>query len=56
MPILNQMKNAIEHLGHASESVHLGGAYELFHLAEETKELRRTVCDILCAHIRRSGG
>ena len=51
-----RLKNAIEHLGHASDSVRLGGAYELFHLAEETKELRRTVIDILCAHIRRTTG
>ena len=51
-----RLKNAIEHLGHGSDSVRLGGAYELFHLAEETKELRRTVFDILCAHIRRTTG
>lgn len=50
----DRLKNAIEHLGHESESVRLGGAYELFHLAEDTKELRQTVLDILCAHIRRS--
>ena len=30
-----RLKNAIEHLGHTSDSVRLGGAYELFHLAEE---------------------
>ena len=29
-----RLKNAIEHLGHESESVRLGGAYELFHLAQ----------------------
>ena len=51
-----RLKNAIEHLGHGSDSVRLGGAYELFHLAEEIKELRRTVFDILCAHIRRTTG
>ena len=49
-----RLKNAIEHLGHASDSVRLGGAYELFHLAKDTKELRQTVLDILCAHIRRT--
>lgn len=49
-----RMKNAIEHLGNASDSVRLGGAYELFHLAEDTEDLgqRQTVLDILCAHIR----
>ena len=51
-----RLKNAIEHLGHASDSVRLGGAYELFHLAEDTEELRQTVLDILCAHIRRTTG
>lgn len=51
-----RLKNAIEHLGHESDSVRLGGAYELFHLAEDTAELRRTVLDILCVHIRRTTG
>ena len=49
-----RLKNAIEHLGHNSDSVRLGGAYELFHLAKDTEELRQTVLDILCAHIRQS--
>ena len=55
-----RLKNAIEHLGHSSDSVRLGGAYELFHLAEDEdtaegkKDLRQTVLDILCAHIRRT--
>ena len=58
-----RLKNAIEHLGHSSDSVRLGGAYELFHLAEDedtakdkkdTKDLRQTALDILCAHIRRT--
>ena len=48
-----RLKNAIEHLGHQSDSVRLGGAYELFHLARDTEEFRRTVLDILCGHIRR---
>ena len=47
---------AIEHLGHESDSVRLGGAYELFHLARDTPDLRQTVLDILCAHIRRTTG
>lgn len=37
-----RMKNAIEHLGHDSISIRLGGAYELFHLAQDTEELRQT--------------
>ena len=51
-----RLKNAIEHLGHVSDSVRLGGAYELFHLAQDTEDLRQTVLDILCAHIRRTTG
>ncbi|MDE0514622.1 MAG: pentapeptide repeat-containing protein [Gammaproteobacteria bacterium] len=49
-----RLKNAIEHLGHNSVSIRMGGAYELFHLAQDTKELRQTVLDILCAHIRQT--
>ena len=51
-----RLKNAIEHLGHASDLVRLGGAYELFHLAQDTEDLCQTVIDILCAHIRRTTG
>ena len=52
----DRLKNAIEHLGHEKDSVRLGGAYELFHLAKDTEDLRQTVLDILCAHIRRTTG
>ena len=55
-----RFKNAIEHLGHQSVSVRLGGAYELFHLAKDTadeaRDLRQTILDILCSHIRRTTG
>ncbi len=51
-----RLKNAIGHLGHDSDSVRMGGAYELFHLAKDTEDLRQTVLDILCAHIRRTTG
>ena len=50
----DRLKNAIEHLGHGSGTVRLGGAYELFHLAEDTVNLRSTILRILCAHIRRT--
>ena len=49
-----RLKNAIEHLGHKRDSVRMGGAYELFHLAKDTRGLRQTVLDILCAHIRQT--
>ena len=53
-----RLKNAIEHLGHGSDSVRMGGAYELFQLAKDTEDedLRQTVMDILCAHIRQTTG
>ena len=51
-----RLKNAIEHLGGESPAIRMGGAYELFHLAEDTEEWRRTIFDILCAHIRRTTG
>ena len=56
-----RLKSAIEHLGHEKDSVRLGGAYELFHLAkdtlaEDTEKLSQTVLDILCAHIRQTTG
>ena len=53
-----RLKNAIEHLKSRSASVRLGGAYELFHLAKDTRDLdqtedlSQTALDILCAHIR----
>ena len=49
-----RLRNAIEHLGHSSDSVRLGGAYELFHLAQDTQSLRQTVLAIFCAHVRRT--
>ena len=51
-----RLKNAIEHLGNGSGSIRLGGAYELFHLARDTKEWRQTVLDIFCAHVRAKTG
>ena len=51
-----RLKNAIEHLGHERDSVRLGGAYELFHLAEDNKDLRKTAFDMLCLHIRQTTG
>ena len=53
-----RLKNAIEHLGHDSESVRIAGAYELHQLARDIEEsrFRRTVLDILDAYIRRTTG
>ena len=51
-----RLKNAIEHLGSVSESIRLGGTYELFHLAQDNPELSQTLLDILCAHIRTKTG
>lgn len=49
-----RLKSAIGHLGHEAVSVRLGGAYELSHLAADNADLRQTVLDILCAHIRQT--
>ena len=55
-----RLKNAIKHLADRSASVRLGGAYELFHLAKDTRaldqteDLSQTALDILCAHIRQT--
>lgn len=49
-----RLKNAIEHLGSDSESVRLGGTYELVHLAQDTNSLRQSILNILCSHIRRT--
>ncbi len=51
-----RLKNAIEHLGHERDSVRMGGAYELFHLAEDSKDLIKTALDMLCLHIRQTTG
>ena len=47
---------AIEHLGHSSDSVRMSAAHEFFHLARDTPDLRQTVLDILCDHIRQTTG
>ena len=50
--VAERFKNAIEHLGHKSASVRLGGVYALHHIAQENANYRERVFDILCAHIR----
>ena len=52
----DRLKDAIDHLGHESDSVRLGSAHELFQLAQDTPGFRVTVLSILCAHIRRTTG
>ena len=47
-----RFKDAIENLGSTSESMRIGGAYTLFHMALEAKTLRASIAAILCAHIR----
>ena len=47
-----RFKNAIDHLGNENASVRIAAAHELLHLAENDKNLRDTVLDILCSHIR----
>ncbi len=47
-----RFRDGVSHLGHDKESVRQGGAHALFHLALDDKELRASIADILCAHIR----
>ena len=47
-----RLKNGIEHLGHSSPSVRMGGSSELYHLARDSYDLRQTILDILCGQIR----
>ena len=47
-----RLNGAIEHLGSESVSIRLGGAYELFALAQGGEGLQERVLKILCAHIR----
>ena len=49
-----RFRDAIEHLGHQSPAVRLGGRYELYNLAKETPELRQTVLNILCTFVRQT--
>jgi uncharacterized protein YjbI with pentapeptide repeats len=45
--------SGVELLGNTNESTRIGGAYNLYFLANEfEKEYRRPVCEILCAHVR----
>ncbi len=50
--IAERFKNAIEHLGHKSASIRLGGIYALHHIAQEVEKYRERVFEILCAYIR----
>lgn len=50
--LYDRMNIAVSHLGHKSDSVRFGAVYELFHLAKDIKELRDTVLDIICTHVR----
>ena len=50
--IAERFKNAIEHLGHISPSIRLGGIYALHHIAQDEDDYRERVFEILCAHIR----
>ena len=44
--------DAINHLGHESESVILGGIHSLLDLAKKNSDYRLRVFNILCAHIK----
>lgn len=43
---------AVEQLGHANAAVRLGGLYSLERLAQDHREHRQTVVDVVCAYLR----
>ena len=49
--VQERFRDAVEHLGHASESVRLNGAYALFRLAVREEAFREWVARTLCLHI-----
>lgn len=50
--IQERFRDAVKLLGHEKESVRLGGACALFHLAVEEESQRKSIAEILCAHIQ----
>lgn len=49
----NRFSSGVELLGNSNESARIGGAYNLYFLANEyPDEYLNPVCEILCAHIR----
>ena len=50
----DRLRFGIDHLGGSSPSVRLGGAYELFDLGREFPDVRQSVLDILCSHVRQT--
>jgi len=49
--VQERFRDAVQHLGHETESVRLGGAYALFRLALEEEAFRKQIAEMLCAHI-----
>ena len=47
-----RFKDAVEQLGHKTESVRMGGAHTLIHVALEVESWRQSIVEILCAHIQ----
>ena len=47
-----RFKDAVEQLGHKTESVRMGGAHTLLHVALEIEPWRQSIVEILCAHIQ----
>lgn len=52
----DRLKNAIEHLGHASPSVQIGGVLELGRLARDAPELRIVARTLLSDYASRAAG
>ncbi len=50
--VIEIFKNAVDHLGHQSASVRLGGIYSLQELAQHNDRYRKRAFEVLAAHIR----
>ena len=52
--IQERFKSAAEHLGNERTGTRIAAFYEFYHLAKDNKEMRESIFNILCAHIRQT--
>lgn len=50
--IQDRFKAATEHLGHRRAGMRIAAYYEFYQLAQDNKNLRKNIFDMLCAHLR----
>lgn len=52
--VQERFKNAIDQLGHKSDTVNIGAIYTLHHIATDNSKFTKSVFDILCSYIRQT--